>query len=278
MGKFSKKSCGSTKEKCILNENTSDCGLLPFCSVFFGLAQTCGLFIPVNGRNGKRGVRGRRGFQGRQGGLGFQGNQGFQGFGFQGAVGGQGFIGGQGIQGISGTQGIPGSTAIIPFSSGSPLSMTFVAAISTSLVGLDAFGTNASNVAISGGTINLTGAAGLVLDTAFNMPRAGTLTSLSATFSNTAAVTLVGAVTITAQLWRAAGNSNIFSPLAGAIVSLAPTVGPGLVLPGVIVTGTSTFSVPVAAGDRLILVFAATSTAAETATINGYASGGSAIA
>jgi collagen type I/II/III/V/XI/XXIV/XXVII alpha len=59
-------------------------------------------------------------------------------------------------------------------------------------VSLVGFGNMAPSVSILGGIIDLTGAGGTLLNLSFSMPRAGTITSIAAYFSTTAALLLVG--------------------------------------------------------------------------------------
>jgi len=143
--------------------------------------------------------------------------------------------------------------SIIAFSSGT------VPALLTSVLGLAGtssqigFGTSLANVTILGNnTLNLS----LLPNEAFTVPRAGSLTAVSATFTATAAATVALGVpaTISAQVYRAAIGETVFSPI-GAIVNLAPP------LPNPIAIGNTSFGsvtfppVPVAVGDRLVMVF-----------------------
>lgn len=144
----------------------------------------------------------------------------------------------------------------------------------TSLVG---FGSSVTGISLVGGAIDLTGTAlGPLIDFAFVAPRAGTITSIAAMFSNTIALAIVGTtVTITAQLFTAPAGSNTFTAVPGAIATLAPALT-GIVGLGGVSTGITTgLSIPVAAQDRLLLVYSAT--AAGVTLINvvtGYASAG----
>jgi BclB C-terminal domain-containing protein len=138
------------------------------------------------------------------------------------------------------------------------------------------FGNSATDPTNLGATIDLTGATGELLNFAFSSPRAGTITSIAAFFSTTLALSLVSStVTITAQLYSATAGSNIFSPVAGTAVTLAPALT-GILPIGTTSTGSlSGLSIPVTTGARLLRVFAAT--AAGISRINvaeGYASAG----
>lgn len=170
-------------------------------------------------------------------------------------------------------------SAIIPFASGLPVVMTTIAgglAGTSSLVG---FGSSATGVSVLGGTIDLTGAAGTLLNFAFSAPRSGSITSLSAYFSTTAALTLVGTtVNITAQLYKSSTPNNLFTAVPGATVTLAPSLT-GVIALGSVLNGITTgLNIPVNAQDRLLLVFS--STAAGLSLVNvvtGYASAGLSI-
>src|SRR5450756_1555097 len=78
---------------------------------------------------------------------------------------------------------------------------------------------------VLGPTIDLTGGAGINTNLAFSVPRSGTITSIAAYFSTTAPLALAGStITITAQLYSSTTPNNIFSPIAGTTVTLAPAL------------------------------------------------------
>jgi BclB C-terminal domain-containing protein len=167
--------------------------------------------------------------------------------------------------------------SIIPFASGGPIIMTTINSglvDNTSLIG---FGSAALDVPLIDGTINLTGT---VLEPAINfsfcVPRAGSITSIVAHFSNISELNLVDTVvTITAQIFRSKSSDNIFSPISEAIVILAPALT-GIVALGTVSKGiTSNLSIDVNTEDRLLLVFFATASGVSlNNTITGYASAG----
>ena len=115
---------------------------------------------------------------------------------------------------------------------------------------------------------------------AFSMPRDGTITSLSAFFTNTIAVGAVGTtLTITAQLYQSTTPDNTFTAVPGALVTLTPAIT-GIVAIGGTFSGVATgLNIDVTAGTRLTLVFSATVTAGAdiATTVTGFASGGVAI-
>ncbi|MEK4358584.1 exosporium glycoprotein BclB-related protein [Paenibacillus sp. FSL M7-1455] len=141
----------------------------------------------------------------------------------------------------------------------------------TSLVG---FGNSVAGVTLAGTTIDLTGAGGTLLNFAFSVPRAGTITSIAAYFSTTLALSLLGTtVTITAQLYSSTTPNNIFTAIPGASVTLAPPLT-GVLALGTISNGITTgLNIPVAPQTRLLMVFSATATGTTLiTTVAGYAS------
>ncbi|WP_303396596.1 exosporium glycoprotein BclB-related protein, partial [Paenibacillus odorifer] len=186
-----------------------------------------------------------------------------------------------GSAGVTGATGAAGTGAIIPYSSGLPVAMTTVLGGLLNTSSAVGFGSSATNISITGGTIDLTGAAGTLLNFAFSVPRTGTLTSMAAYFSATSSVSLVGStVTITAQLYRSTTPNNTFTAVPGALVTLSPPLT-GLIALGTISSGNTTgLSIPVTVGERLLLVFTSTVTAGidVATTVAGYASAGVTIA
>ncbi|MGE7186615.1 exosporium glycoprotein BclB-related protein [Peribacillus sp. NPDC006672] len=138
--------------------------------------------------------------------------------------------------------------------------------------GLIGFGSSTDAVTIGGGTITLSPGVGGVLDFAFVAPRAGTVSSISAFFSATAAVALGSAVTIRAEVWTAAAASNTFTP-SGAFVLLTPALGPGITI-GETANNTASTGLGVAAGDKLLLVFSIETAVSVLTTVEGFASAG----
>ncbi|WP_243458288.1 exosporium glycoprotein BclB-related protein [Sporosarcina sp. Te-1] len=146
--------------------------------------------------------------------------------------------------------------------------------------GLIGFGSSAPTLSALGTSIDLTGTvAGPLLNFAYSMPRAGTITSISAYFSVTAGVSLaLGSIRVRAQLYQSTTPNNIFTPIPGAFVELSPPIS-GTVSLGNISNGiTSNLNIGVTAQTRLLLVFSATSNGVSVATtLNGYASAGMGI-
>ncbi|MFD1631025.1 exosporium glycoprotein BclB-related protein [Pseudopedobacter beijingensis] len=167
--------------------------------------------------------------------------------------------------------------AIIPFASGLPVVLTTIAGGLTGTTSLVGFGNSASGVSLVGSSIiDLTGAAGTLLNFAFTAPRSGSITSMSAFFSTTAALSLIGTtITVQAQLYTAPHASNTFTAVPGALVTLAPGLS-GVIAIGTTSSGQTTgLNIPVVAGDRYLLVFSATASGLTLInTVAGYASAG----
>jgi BclB C-terminal domain-containing protein len=177
---------------------------------------------------------------------------------------------------MANTADIGNSGTIIPFSSGTPTTMTTIVGGLTGTGALLGFGNSVSSVNLAGATLDLTGAGGTLLNFAFVSPRAGTLTSMSAQFSNTAALTLLGTtVTVKAQLYTAVAGSNSFTPVSGAIVTLAPPLTAAVTV-GTTSYGTASgLSIPIVAGNRYLIAFSATATGLSLVnTVVGYTSAG----
>lgn len=184
-----------------------------------------------------------------------------------------------GPTGETGPAGLPGTGAIIPYASGLPIVMTSISGGLVGTTSLVGFGNSTTGILSLGGVIDLTGAAGLLSNMAFSVPRAGTITSISAYFSNTLALSLIGStVTVTAQLFSSATPDNTFTAIPGALVTLAPPFT-GIVAVGQVSNGITTgLSIPVTAQTRLLMVYSITSAGLSLInTVSGYASGGVSI-
>ncbi|WP_276567130.1 exosporium glycoprotein BclB-related protein, partial [Bacillus thuringiensis] len=181
-----------------------------------------------------------------------------------------------GDTGATGATGPIGTGAIIPFASGLPISLTTIAGGLAGTPGFIGFGSSTTGITVLGPTIDLTGGSGISLDYAFSMPDEGIITSISAYFSTTVALALVGTtLTITAQLYSSTTPDNTFTPIPGAVVTLAPQLT-GVVAVGTISNGITTgLSIPVTAETRLLLVFSVTAEGVTLVNaVTGYASGG----
>jgi len=177
---------------------------------------------------------------------------------------------------MTNTADIGATGSILPYASGVPVTLTTIAGGLVGTTALVGFGNAASGVSLTGGTIDLTGAGGTLLNFAFMSPRSGTISSMSAQFSATAALSLVGStLTVTAQLYTAPAGSNSFSAVPGALVTLSPAYS-NLVAIGAVAYGTTSgLSIPVTAGNRYLMVFSATASGITLInTLAGYASAG----
>ena len=115
-----------------------------------------------------------------------------------------------------------------------------------------AFGAATTGATVLGATIDL---GSTILNYSFSMPRDGTITAMNSTFKITAGLSLgVGALTVKAQLYKAARGTTVFSPIPSAVLVLdppVPTIAIGTVLSGAV----SGLSIPVVMGDQLLLVY-----------------------
>ncbi|MFJ7972379.1 exosporium glycoprotein BclB-related protein [Psychrobacillus sp. NPDC096389] len=166
------------------------------------------------------------------------------------------------------------AASVVPFSSGITTPVLLVTTIGglVGTVSTIGFGTANVGVTLAGGLIDL---AGLTSSESFTVPRVGNVTAISANFNTLLAATvLTGTATIRAQIYRAPAGTNIFSPTAATVV-LAPSLT-APVAAGQLSSGSaSNFSVPVAPGDRLLMVFSTTATGLTAAvTVAGFASAG----
>ena len=166
----------------------------------------------------------------------------------------------------------PNTGSIIPFSSGvTPVVLTTLVGGLVGTSSLIGFGTAIPGVTILGNTIDLSG----VVTEAFSVPRNGSITAISASFTALAALDLgLGSVSVTAQIYRAPAGSSIFTA-TNARVTLTPPFT-GLLTVGQTSYGSANVPpVPVAQGDRLLMVYSLTGTGITVVTaITGTASAG----
>lgn len=192
---------------------------------------------------------------------------------------GDGATGPTGATEADGATGVAGTGAIIPFASGLPVSLTTIAGGLAGLPAFVGFGSSAQGLTLLGTTIDITNASGTLSNFAFQVPRAGIITSFSAFFNTTLAFSLVGSnVTVRAQMYQSATPNNVFSPIAGTLINLTPTLT-GVISVGTLLNGALTgLNIPVTAQTRLMLVFSATASGLTLVnTVAGYASAGLSI-
>ena len=157
-----------------------------------------------------------------------------------------------------------------------------MSSIAGGLVGIPVFvgfGNAENGLTVLGPVIDLT-SIGAPVNFAFSVPRDGTITSVAAYFSVAAEVALVSStVTITAQLYQSTTPDNLFTPIAGTAVTLAPP------LTGIVTVGTNSsglvtgLAIPVTAGSRMLMVFSITAEGLSLVNeVLGYASAGVSIA
>ncbi|PEW03214.1 bclB domain-containing protein [Bacillus cereus] len=165
---------------------------------------------------------------------------------------------------------------MIPYASGLPVTLTTLLSGLAGTGGLIGFGSSAPTVSALGASIDLTGASGLLLNMAFSVPRNGVITSIAAYFSTTLALNIIGgSISITAQLYESTTPNNIFTPIPGAVVTLAPPLT-GVINIGTIRSGITTgLTIPVTPQTRLLMVYSITSSGLTVASVvEGYASAG----
>lgn len=234
---------------------------------------------PPEGSIGPAGPQGPMGPIGAQGPIGPTGATGAQGLvgpeGPRGATGEQGEVGPQGPQGEPGLGGA-GNGAIIPYASGTPVTLMTISGGSVGTSSIVGFGNSATGVSLVGNTIDLTGAEGTLLNMAFSVPRSGVITSIAAYFSATAALNLSGTkINITAQLYRSVAPNNRFTAIQGAVVTLSPDLTGNMSIGRTSNGITTGLNISVNPQIRLLLVFSATASGASLVnTVEGYASAG----
>ena len=156
-----------------------------------------------------------------------------------------------GATGPTGATGANGGSAIIPFASGSPVTLVTTILNLANTGAAIGFGNNFSGVSVVGANINL--GVGTLLDFAFVVPDNGTITSVGAFFSTTAGLSLLTTITVQAQLYVSAANSSTFTPL-GSAISLSPALGPVIAV-GANCSALQAVSLPVTAGQKLLMIF-----------------------
>ena len=198
-----------------------------------------------------------------------------------GPTGEPGPAGPTGAPGPAGPTGAPGSAgggAILAASGGAPVSVTTIAGGLTglgALLPLSGTGSQQSATVLSGELDTTT--TGNVVQV---FPRGGTVTSISARFSTTAVLELVGSTgTLTAQLYTSSSGDNNLTPVPGAICTMDPALT-GIIAMGTLSSCTTTgLSIPVTDQTSGVLVVSATAAGLSLVnTFTGYASASLAVA
>lgn len=226
-----------------------------------GIQGATGATGSGGGATGATGATGAPGDPGAVGATGATGPAGATGPG-GGATGATGAVGATGATGATGTTGATGDTAtstLVTYASGTtPLILTTLASGLVDQVGIVGFGSSLS--ILHSDLIDLT-TGGINTAYAFSMPENGTITSIAGFFSVTAAASLLGAETnVTAQLYVSTAPDNTFTAINGTSLTLTPPLF-GVLSIGDISFGNITgLDIPVAANDRILLVFSITTT------------------
>lgn len=205
-----------------------------------------------------------------------------------GPAGPQGIQGESGPQGVQGVQGDTGPTGpagaiihtggggILPYASGSPVSLATTFQCDAGPSAFLAFGDWAPGIEYLGEDIDLTAGSCSCVNYAFIVPEDSVITSIAAYFSTSVPQAFIGSsITITAQLYASSSGDNIFSPLSGTQVILSPSLS-GVIDQGTLLTGSATgLAIPVSANTLLLMVFFLTTAGATTSTtVLGYAGAG----
>ena len=150
------------------------------------------------------------------------------------------------------------SGSIIPFSSGvDPITLKTCMDGLVGIVSIIGFGSSVSGVMLVDNTIKLPLPGGQT--EAFSVPRAGNITAISASFTEIVGLKVLGNAHIRAQVYCAPAGSNTFVA-TNAFVDLAPAIT-GEICIGTTYEATANITnVPVAAGDRLVMVFSVSGT------------------
>jgi len=156
---------------------------------------------------------------------------------------------------------------LIPFASGSPITLGTAPSAFIRNIGLVGFGNSGNATAFdSDGVVSISNGPNF----AFVVPSSGIITNISGFFSSTSngvPITLICRVYISFGV-----NSNFFTSVPGGSVTLTPSYQ-STTPAGTIASGTqSGFNIPVTAGTRILLVVSGID--APSASISGYFSGG----
>ena len=261
MGNFD---CENNREKCNCDS-----------SIIFCKKCVTGPTGPTGpqGIQGLQGVPGPQGVPGIQGPTGATGATGPAGTGATGVTGATGATGATGVTGATGATGADAiSNAIIPFSSGEPITLTTNNENVDGVPSFIGFGGSFAGTMALQPDINMA----LINNHSFSMPRDGKIDSLTAYFSTTIPTDLTNTnVTISARLYSSSTPDNIFHEIPNTTVTLTPNLT-GSVPIGTIVKATiSNLNIPITTETRILLVFAAKSVGDRFQnSIIGYASGG----
>jgi len=194
-----------------------------------------------------------------------------------GPIGTTGPKGETGDQGGTGPVGPPGTGMIIPFASGSPVSLTTVIGTVVQNQAAIGFGSNVAITSLLNGNISLLGADD---DLSFVFPKSGYITNISVFFRAPTTISLTSTVGIRAIVYKSdSTTSTSFSPLLSTIVNLTPNFG--IIGTNVVATGSLALPTPVLveSGRRILLLLYAQTVAGLPliSTTNGFVNAGIAI-
>lgn len=193
----------------------------------------------------------------------------------QGPPGPRGSKGDTGDTGPTGPQGPAGSSGgtIIPFASGRAVYMETNDNGERNQIALLGFG-NTYTIIAPTDPIDFSGI--LASDwqqTAFSMPRDGTVKALSAVFSLSNDYLMEQDNILTVQLYSSAVTNNIFTQVPGATIALGTVTSEdssGKILKGIL----TDLAIPVTAEERLLLIIYNTTPQSVRSQVNGLVSGG----
>ena len=157
---------------------------------------------------------------------------------------------------------------LIPFASGTPITLTTTAPGPTRQASLVSFGTGGTTT-IFNGNIDLTSGPNY----AFVVPSSGTITEITGFFSSASPVTTGTPIFITCQLYSSPPFGNTFTQISGTFVTLGAFFGSN---PAGF-TGTASLSglnISVAGGTRILMVVSADNSSGTSSNIPLYFSGG----
>lgn len=228
------------------------------------------------GPEGPAGIQGPTGAAGPVGPAGADGADGEPGpAGPAGADGADGVDGAEGPQGPQGPAGADGQSAILPFSSGTPVVLTTLLGDLISTGAVIGFGSSFEGVNIDDDSIDVSGG-GSILNFAFPLPRDTTITDISAYFTVTAEVSLATPVSVVASIFSAPPGETLFTETSITVI-LEPELD-GLITIGEVLTGSSNgLSETFPSGTRLLMVFYTEADTTIASVVTGFASASIAI-